>query len=277
MLFRSGPGVALTLAALLSPLSSPAQDDRQDQIPVFRVEVNILPVDVIVTDEEGNFMAGLGVEDFELFENGEAREIQTFGLVELPLPVTAAPSEDMAPLVEPDYGVVTNEGTELGRLYVLVLDDLHVGAERTARVQALARRFVHDYLGPGYLMAVSFTSGRARGFTTSRSSLLGSIDEFMGKKLRSATFDRLEAQVQAQAAGSPVGDNSTALERGQTAAKTLRVLRAHCEWLKTIRGRRKAFIWISEGLDYDISNVLGQFRARTRRLSSGHPRYEPRR
>ena len=66
-----------------------------------------------------------------------------------------------------------------------------VGAERTARVQALGRLFVRHYLGPGDLVAVAFTSGRTRGFTANRSSLRGSIDQFMGKKSRSSTLDRL--------------------------------------------------------------------------------------
>ena len=136
-----------------------------------------------------------------------------------------------------------------------------VGAERTARVQALGRLFVRHYLGPGDLVAVAFTSGRTRGFTANRSSLLGSIDQFMGKKSRSSTLDRLQAQAPGRVAGTPVIDNrthQTAVEGGHLAAKTLKVLKAHCEWLKTIRGRRKALIWISENLDYDISNVLPQ-------------------
>ena len=77
----------------------------------------------------------------------------------------------------------------------------------------------------------------------------------------SSTVDRLDAQAQAQAGGSPVSSNPTphgAHERGQMAADTLRVLRAHCEWLTSIRGRRKALIWVSEGFDYNVSNVLGQ-------------------
>ena len=181
-----------------------------------------------MTGAEGNFVTGLGIEDFELLENGEAQEIKAFAPVELPVPETATPVEKVGDILEEsDYGVATNEGTESGRLYVLVMDDLHVSAQRTERVRELARSFIRDSLGPDDLVAVAFTSGRSRGFSANRSSLLASIEHFMGKMLRSSTLDRLEALAQSAAAGTPVSSNpATQLERGQAAADTLRVLRA---------------------------------------------------
>ena len=170
--------IAWLLTVLLFPLQSLARNEPQDRPPVFRVEVNVLAVDVIVTDADGAFVRGLDVEDFELFENGEARDIHTFALVDLPGPSAEANDDGLG---ESHYGVATNDDLELGRLYVLVLDDLHVRPQRTARVQALARRFIRESLAPGDLVAVAYTSGRARGFTANHVSLLRSVDGVHGK------------------------------------------------------------------------------------------------
>ncbi len=50
-------------------------------------------------------------------------------------------------------------------------------------------------------------------------------------------------------------------ERGRRNLDTLNFLRAQCEFLETIRGRRKALIWVSAGIDYDVTNVNGNLYA----------------
>ena len=52
-------------------------------------------------------------------------------------------------------------GTD-GRVYVIVLDDLHTAALRSQRVKAAARQFVERYIGANDIAAVVHTSGRAR-------------------------------------------------------------------------------------------------------------------
>ena len=73
-----------------------------------------------------------------------------------------------------------------GRLYVLLLDDLHTAVLRTKEVQLEARRFVIENLYDGDIAAVAFTSGRAEGqeLTTRRSLLLDALGRFEGLKLR---------------------------------------------------------------------------------------------
>ena len=62
----------------------------------FRVEVNYVEVDALVTDAEGRPITNLTKDDFELFEDGERQDVATFALVNIPIeraerPLFAAP------------------------------------------------------------------------------------------------------------------------------------------------------------------------------------------
>ena len=75
--------VPLLLAAAAALLQSPALLGQAQQTPgvTFQVEVNYVDVDVVVTDEQGNFVTGLTREDFEVFEDGKPQKVDTFSLV----------------------------------------------------------------------------------------------------------------------------------------------------------------------------------------------------
>ena len=82
----------------------------------------------------------------------------------------------------------SNERPFDGRVYVMILDDLHVDAMRTQRVRQSARQFIERNLGANDLMAVIFTGGRAtdaQDFTSNKRLLLNAVDKFMGRKLQS--------------------------------------------------------------------------------------------
>ena len=55
----------------------------------------------------------------------------------------------------------TNERPFDGRVYVLILDDLHVAVLRSQRVRTAARQFIERNLGANDLMAVIETKGAA--------------------------------------------------------------------------------------------------------------------
>ena len=60
---------------LLQPNHSFAQEDQ----PAFRVTVNMVQLNVAVTDSKGNYISGLRPEDFEVSEDGIREKIATFG------------------------------------------------------------------------------------------------------------------------------------------------------------------------------------------------------
>ena len=76
-------GIAVGLAALLSP--SPAAQQPQAKPPVFRANLSIVSVDVIVRDRDGKVVRGLTAADFELIEDGRAQDVRTFAFEEIKL------------------------------------------------------------------------------------------------------------------------------------------------------------------------------------------------
>jgi len=61
-----------------------AQAVKQTQLPaqkgVIRVQVNLVPVDVIATNEDGRPVTDLRKEDFRILENGREQEIRHFSI-----------------------------------------------------------------------------------------------------------------------------------------------------------------------------------------------------
>jgi VWFA-related protein len=66
----------------LAALSPPQERDR----PVFRISAEAVQVDVFV-GEDGRAIAGLGPEDFELYDDGERRPVDSVAVAEIPLNV----------------------------------------------------------------------------------------------------------------------------------------------------------------------------------------------
>ena len=92
------------------------------------------------------------------------------------------------------------------------------------------------YVGANDMVAVVTTGGgtaSAQEFTSSQARLIAAIDKFMGQKNTRDSVD---------------------MERVMKARNTYETLRNVVEFLGPVHGRRKAIIWFSEGVDYDIGN-----------------------
>ena len=237
----------------------PLPQDTSDQPPItFRAEVNYVEVDARVVDAKGGFVPGLAEGDFEVFEDGKPQKVAAFSLVNIPVERQARPLFAKAP-IEPD--VEDNLTGYDGRIYVLLLDDIQTNALRSQRTKAAARAFVQRYIGANDTAAVVFTGGRsdaAQEFTNSQARLLAAIDKFMGRKIRSATLGRLETEQFTRDTRQP-GERVPDIldpEREMNARNTLDSIRSLSNYLAGISGRRKAIVYFSEGIDYDINDVF---------------------
>ena len=175
-------------------LQSPVLHGQGPQAPgvTFQVEVNYVDVDVVVTDDQGNFVTGLTRDDFEVFENGRPQKIDTFSMVEIPVEKPAEFVYEGRPVAADTQ---TNRKPFDGRVYVIVLDDLDVSAMRSTPLKDAARKFVREFMGANDLAAVVYTSGRkdaAQEFTTNRELLVAAIDKFIGQRMRSLSLERLD-------------------------------------------------------------------------------------
>src|SRR5688572_23510830 len=153
---------ALSAATLLgqAPGQPPAPQlpPAPQQPPLtFRAEVNYVEVDARVLDPQGKFIAGLKPEDFEVLEDGKPQKVTAFSLVNIPLERVERPLFASRP-VEPD--VRNNLQGADGRIYLIVLDDLHTQALRSQLTKQAARMFIERYVGANDLAAVIHTGGR---------------------------------------------------------------------------------------------------------------------
>ena len=251
--------IACVAGTVLSAGQNPPPP-QQPQQPTFRVQVDYVEVDTVVTDKQGNLVRDLKKEDFQVFEDGKPQTITTFTHVDIPIERADRPLFASSP-IEPD--VKTNERPFDGRVYVMVIDDLHTRFGRTQRVKSAARQFVQQRLGANDLMAVVHTFGAtdaSQEFTNNKRLLLAAIDRTQGKKLDSATVNKTREYYNTQGIrqpGDPLNDPDD-MERSMNATNALRTLQNVAEWFGSVRGRRKTILYVSEGIDYDLNELIPQ-------------------
>ena len=193
-----------------------------------------------------------------MLEDGKSQSITNFTLVDIPVEKADRPLFAASP-IEPD--VKTNEKPFDGRVYVMVVDDLHTRFGRTQRVKIAAKQFIERRLGANDLMAIVHTSGSSdanQEFTSNKRLLLAAVDKTHGRKLDSSTVNKTNEYYRSSGLrqpGDPLNDPDDA-ERGFNARTTLDTLRNVAEWFGAVHGRRKAILFVSEGIDYDIYDVI---------------------
>lgn len=202
---------------------------QQLPAPTFRASVEAVQLSVIVTDDRGNPVPGLTEDDFEILEAGVSRAITTFAAVDIPIERTERQ------LGERD--VLSNEGPP-GRLYVIALD--RMSPDSALRTRAFLRRFIEQYFGPNDTAAVILTTGGLREsgqeFTSNARLLLNAIDKFDG--------------------GTPD------LRQWHREKNFIGDFRSLMAFVSTLRGGRKAVIFVSENVPVDAYDVVDRGRAR---------------
>ena len=175
--------------ALAVAVSGLAQEAGQ---PTFRTGVELVQVAVVVTDKSGQAVTNLSAEDFALTEEDHPQRIVAFERIDVP-----HRDAGTAPLAAPS-DVATNAGAADARLFVLLLDDLHIDPQHTSQVRRLARQFVEQFTSDADLVMVIPTggdTGLVRDFTTDRARVLETIDKFMGRRRREFRSGLEEAQL----------------------------------------------------------------------------------
>jgi VWFA-related protein len=270
--------LGFTALILLAGLSTSFTIDAQqtpprpaaEQPPItFKVEVNYVEIDAIVTDEQGNFVRNLTKDDFQVTEQGKPQTVSVASLVDIPVEKFDPPLFKTKP-IEPD--VRSNRKEFDGRVFVIVLDDLNTSFSRSARVKLAARQFIERYLGANDVAAIVQTGGAkstGQEFTGSRERLLRAVDNFMGQKERSGTLERIDEYYRTQGTGitGRPRDPNEAI-RVYKARNTLTVLKNVADYMAGIRGRRKSVVFFSEGIDYDVYDpISNQYASDVRQYS----------
>jgi VWFA-related protein len=245
--------VCLSAQQPAAPPSTP-QDPQQPRL-TFKVEVNYIEIDATVTDAQGNPVTNLTREDFQLTEDAKPQTLTVFSHVGLPVQ-RPDPLLSRTTTVEPD--VRTNRREFDGRVFVLMLDDLHTSATRTVRLRTAAAAFIQRYMGANDVAAVVYSSGsndRAQEFTGSRPLLLSAVNRFMGQKLLSPAAAKADQAMLLERTGqTATGGDPDAMERAYKDRQLFARLRTISEYLAGVQGRRKSIVLFSEGIDTDYSH-----------------------
>jgi len=258
----------LRVAAVLV-LAAGAIVSAGQQTPTFRVAVDYVEVDVLVTDAQNNYIRDLKKEDFQIFEDGKLQTLADFVPVVIPVERSEQALFNASHTIEPD--VQTNEKPFAGRVYVMVLDSAHTLPQNTNLMRLAAKKFINEKLGSNDLMAVVTARGAAGGpddgqeFTSNKRLLTAAADKFIGAQPRSATLNKIDdvtntaaQRLAAIAGGGTPADplDADAKVREYNARAVLEELTAVADWFSVVRGRKKSILYFSEGISYDIHDVF---------------------
>jgi VWFA-related protein len=262
---RIGP--PLRFAAPLVVLCATVVAGQQaPRAPVFQSRVDAIEIEMRVLDRDGRAIPDLDQADVEVLENGRRQQILAFSRVSVPIaqrPAFGGPSASLPPA-----DVSSNRIADSSRLFVLILDDLHVDRRNTQQVKRAARRFIEQHLQPGDLASVVYTGVRpdaAQDFTLDRRLLLAAIDKFVGRRLPPAALERMEQyNTLFRARGRPTFEDLRDPQDGErafNARSAMASIESVSAALAGVRGRRKAALLFTEGLDYDLSGLRSQGRS----------------
>ncbi len=238
-------GVALVTGAVVRAQNPPAkpQGPPNQSAPeqVIRTGVELITTDAIVRDSRGQFVADLKKDEFEIYEDGVKQELVSFTLthggrvynVAQPPP---APAQEgiILPPARP-----TNDAA--GRIFLIFVDDLHLDFRNTGRIRELFKKISKELIHDGDMFGIVSTgpSSISIDLTYDRKRLDQAITKITGSGL--APKDILDVPEGAE--GPP-----EVRYRAHVAFSTANDIINN---LAQVHNRRKAFIYVSNGYDFN--------------------------
>jgi VWFA-related protein len=175
-------------------------------VAVFKGEVELVRISVVVRDKSGNPVRGLKASDFTITEDGKEQTINAFGFEEVPveaMPAEAPPAESPgAPTPVPPIlktppaaasGRVGADTLAGRRLIVLLFDTTGMAPDGMERTIHSARDYVDKRMSAADLVAVATVEGGLavyQDFTTDRTKLHAALDVI--QSLEGATWPEAE-------------------------------------------------------------------------------------
>jgi len=218
------------------PVIAPVQ-----QGGVIRRSFDIISTDVIVRDNKGQFIADLGKGDFEVYEDGVKQDVISFilthgGRVYNSTPAPAAPV--MEGIILPPSRP-TNDAA--GRIWLIFVDDLHLDFPNTGRIKDLFKKISNELVHEGDMFGIvsSGPSSLAIDLTYDRKRLTEAIDKISGAGLKPNEI--LDSPVGAEGPSEVRYRAHVAFDTAYNIMKTL----------ESVHNRRKAFVYVSNGYDFD--------------------------
>ena len=227
--------ILLMGAPLSAQQTSPTLDKRNSPSTdlVIRKTVNRVPVDIVVTDKDGNAVHGLTQDDFSLKEDGKPQRLLSFDVHDDTRPEYVPPKIPALPV---NTFVDVPKEPETGPLYVILYDMVNMDMQDQMTSRKPLLNFI-DSKPPGTRFAIFVNADGTRliqGFTSDR--------------------ELLHAALTSQGPGPHLprqflyGNN---YGQGNTGA-TVDLFRHLTEYLDGVHGR-KNLLWLSDRFPLELS------------------------
>jgi VWFA-related protein len=142
--------------------------------------VNLVPVRVVVRDSNGNAIANLHREDFQLFEDGKPQIVSNFTVETLASLSGAATTASETKPGGATPAAAAPGFLPPGRFVALLFDDPHLNLQDLMQARIAASSYVDKYLAPTDRVAVFTVSGQMQAdFTDDRAKLHKTLSELL--------------------------------------------------------------------------------------------------
>ena len=171
---------------MVGSVAAIAGQQAPPELPTFRVAVDVVSVDVAVTDRDGRIVRDLSAADFEVFQDGKQQRVTAAKFVPAGVggdagatqarsgPASSPPVTEPPPI--PTQPIARDQAR---RTIVLVVDDLGLSSQGMGPLLPALRRFVDRELLPTDVMAIVRTgasNGLVQSLTNDRGALHAAID-----------------------------------------------------------------------------------------------------
>lgn len=257
----------LCLVPAAGPASAQDGDDPGPPLFIDRIDVEIVNVEVFVTDSEGRRVENLGIDDFELFEDGVPVQIANFYSAFRANEAVRRAEEGEPPDARPE------EPAEDQRLNLAIyVDHLSLRPAHRKRVLQSLEGFVEERLVQGdriLLLGYDGALQTVTPFTTDRDRVLRGLESMEKVSAVRRADDALRSRTQRlmiQASAETPPDPRAALSYLRSYAQTLEsdVQRATGALQSAVRSLaglpgRKALVYVSDGWTGQPGADLYQF------------------
>jgi VWFA-related protein len=155
--------------------STPSAEVSTQEAPLtFKSGLNLVPVPVVVRDSRGNAIGTLGVEDFQIFDNGKPQTISKFTVEKLTREPVSKPTVAATDKPPANGATLVDANTEgiPDRYVAYLFDDLHMPQGELVYTRDAAWRQIQASSDPRERTAIYTTSGvPMQEFTTDKEKL----------------------------------------------------------------------------------------------------------
>jgi VWFA-related protein len=224
----------------------PPQPQAQAQTPVFTKTVSYKAMDLLVRDGKNRFVPGLTKDDFELYEDGVLQKIDVF------YPVIGGravnpPAMATAPAARPVGGLIlpkrTAQADISGRVFVILIDDMSIAAVDTPKTKQVLKYIRDTLIQDNDLVGIV-----SSGYSSIAVDLTHDYEHVrMNEAIKRTAGAGMTPDDIVRASNTSKGPAGLRYQ----AYMAMRTARDILDRAAQMTDRRKAFIYVSAGYDFD--------------------------